>query len=180
MAVFFSLVHGTLSSNLEADGAFPDPKENTTLNFQQLRMGQRELEDSVRRNENIDNRQWVYKNRALFAAASCPTIQSISFLPMHPNQAQLLYAKRGRELAEMKGFISFLDIEHHPEKITEVFQLASAMSISETTYDLNPAVKRVVREILSYIVEDAETLGVALHFPNGTIKPSTFVWMKEN
>ncbi len=180
MAVSFSLVHGTLSSNSLSDDSVSPTKENTNLNFQQLRMGQGELEDSEQRSEYADNRKWIHKNRALFAAARCPAIQSISFFPMHPHQAQLLYAQRGRELADMKGFVSFLDIELHPEKITEVFQLASALSISQTTYDLNPAVIRVVREILSHVVEDPETLGVALHFSNDMIKPSTFVWTKQN
>ena len=130
MAVSFSLVHGKLPSNSPSDDSVSPTKENIGLNFQQLRMGQREFDDSEQRSESAENRQWVHKNRALFAAAKCPAIQSISFIPMHPHQAQLLLAKRGRELADMKGFVSFLDIELHPEKITEVFRLVSALSIS--------------------------------------------------
>lgn len=178
MAAYFSLVHGLISSNLTAIDALSLEKENSSLKFEQLQMGQRELENSEQRNESAQDRRWVHKYRALFAAAKCPGIQSICFLPMQPEQAQLLYAQRGRNLSDMKGFISALDIESPHEKITEVFRLTNAVSLSETTWDLTPSVRSAVREILSHIVEDAETLGVALHFFNDKNKPSTFAWTK--
>ncbi len=170
MATSFSLVYsGSSSSN-----------ENSNLSFEQLRIGHREPEDSKWRNEYGENGQWVHRYRALFAAATCPAIQSICFLPMAPHQPQLLYAKRGNDLADTKGFVSFLDIEGHQEKITKVFPLSSAISISESTCELNSAVRRIVRKILSHISEDPETLGVALHFSNEPILVNSLDELSDN
>ncbi len=173
MTVTFTLVSGTAPTT----SLFSATSKNQNLTYESINIEQEDLAASTQQNENSDNKQWVHKYRALFAAAMCPQIHSICFLPANPDQSQLLYAQRGKDLFQMEGFITASkDISEASD--TQDFQISNAISMSQTTWDLNPAVKHAVRVVLSHLLLDNETLGIALNFPNIDNKSSTYLWTK--
>ncbi|HEY5259539.1 MAG TPA: hypothetical protein VIJ46_02745 [Rhabdochlamydiaceae bacterium] len=149
------------------------------MTYECIRTDQKGLQESQRRREEENNRQWISKYRALFAAALCPSIYSICFIPKNGSEHQLLYAKRGKDLSNARGFV-IPNTAMPQEKATEAFVMSDYISISATTWDLNPEVIKVVRTILSCVLIHDETQGVALTFPSQENTISTYLWTKSN
>ena len=166
MSISFSLLSGTI----------PESQEDRTLTCTQGSINGLELEAYKRQNERNPLNRWVSKNRALLDAASSPEINSMCFFPSDPRQKQLIFAQKGEGFKEVQGFV-IANTELPQESVVEIFTLTNYISISNSTHEFAPAVKRAVRNILSHIVNDEETHAVALNIPHQG-QNCTYLWKK--
>jgi hypothetical protein len=178
MTYSFQLIHGTLAPPLLANCGIASTQDD----LGRLSHSEKEipLESLEKLRETLESRKegmWLEKNMVLLSAASCPYIKAICFVPATPGISQLIYAKRDDGKAEKRGFVVPNDQFPH-ERATRVSCLKNESAIEETTMGLDALLIKVVRTILGHFLEDAQTRGLALTYPDGTGNLEIHLWLK--
>lgn len=130
-----------------------------------------------------EGRLGFWRDRVLFAAASCPNILDVSFIPARATVSQALYVKRLKRsedpssckvYSHVCGRTEFLLPVEDPCK---VFNLKK-MSIAATTQKLEVENLEKIQTVLSYFLQDSHAKGIGLTFIDKEEKTVHYVWLK--
>ena len=178
MSLDFSLVSGRRVLEIPRCGLeVSAPPEKVNIEVGEVSLKQ--IEELKTLFETSEEGTWRAKYIALFTAASCPYIRSICFIPKEEGQMQLVYATRDA-MKNMRGFVvSYIE---HPlikkEDPHVIFTLETEADIKDTTKEVDAVLIKEVQAILSYLLADQQTQGIALNFPDGRGERKTHLWTK--
>ncbi|HEX4840133.1 MAG TPA: hypothetical protein VFU89_06795 [Rhabdochlamydiaceae bacterium] len=129
-----------------------------------------------------DNAPEIERFRTFFTLLQSKAICCVNFIPLNPQQLQIIHVMRLRpneDPAKVSVFCHSHIFKYIlPAKHADVVFDLSRERVSDTTQSLESSLKAIIEDALEYFKKDLQAQGIALTFTEKGVQ-KTYIWLKK-